>query len=98
MMLLCENEKLPHAYSDDTCSMCSLKKPKRISLFNGQMDTLLKLLKTTLNESYNLPPYILAASSDNKNKASTNFSLIQRENDCQNFSSNFISKGSLLLE
>ena len=47
MMLLCENEKLPHAYSNDPCSMCSLKKPKRISVFiNRQMDTLLKLVKT----------------------------------------------------
>ena len=52
----------------------------------------------TLNESYNLPPYILAASSDNKSKASTKFSFIQRVNSCQISSSNFISKGSLLLE
>ena len=37
----------------------------------------------TLNEDYNLPPYILAASSDNKRKASTNFSFIQRMNSCQ---------------
>ena len=52
----------------------------------------------TLNESYNLPPYILAASSDNKSKASTNFSFVQRVNSCQNSSSNFISKRSQLLE
>ena len=43
-----------------------------------------------LNESYNLSPYILAASSDNKSKASTNFSFIQRMDSCQNSLSNFI--------
>ena len=37
----------------------------------------------SLNESYNFPPYILAASSHNKIKASTNFSFIQRENASQ---------------
>ena len=44
MMLLCENEKLSHASSNDpgTCSMCSLKKLKEISLFNRQINTLLK--------------------------------------------------------
>ena len=47
----------------------------------------------TLNRSYNLPPYILAASSNNKSKASTNFSFIQRVKHCQNSLSNFISKG-----
>ena len=44
MMLLCENEKLPLAYSNDPCSMCSLSEPKQITLFNKQMDTLLKLV------------------------------------------------------
>ena len=53
----------------------------------------MKLADCTLNENYNLPPYILAASSDNKSKASTNFSFIQRQNSYQNFSSNFMSKG-----
>ena len=52
----------------------------------------------TLNESYNLPQYILASSLDNKSKASSNFSFIQRVNPCQNTSSNFNSKESLLLE
>ena len=42
--------------------------------------------------------WILAASSDNKRKASRNFSFVQRENSCQKYSSNFISKGCLLLE
>ena len=45
MMLLCENAKLSHAYWNDPCSMCSLKKPQRISMFNRQMNTLLKLVK-----------------------------------------------------
>ena len=55
MMLLCENEKLLHAYSNDRCSMCSLKKPKQISLFNRQMDTLLKLVKTKCSTLLQLP-------------------------------------------
>ena len=38
----------------------------------------------TFKESYNLPLYILEASSDNKSKSSTNFSFIQRMNSCQN--------------
>ena len=48
MMLLSENEKLPHAYSNNPCSMCSLNKPKQISLFNRQEDTLLKLSKNLM--------------------------------------------------
>ena len=48
----------------------------------------------THNEIYNLPPYILAVSMDNKSKASTSFSFIQRVNSCQKF----ILNGSLLLE
>ena len=45
MMLFCKNEQLHHTYSNDPCSMCSVKKPKRISMFNRQIDTLLKLSK-----------------------------------------------------
>ena len=48
MILLCENEKLPHANSNDPCSTSSLKKPKRIKLFNRQMDILLKLSRKLL--------------------------------------------------
>ena len=55
MMLLCENEKLSHAYSNDPCNMCSLKKPKRINLFNRPMDTLLKLVKTKCSSLPQLP-------------------------------------------
>ena len=40
--LFCGNEKLPHAYLNDPCSMCSPKIPKRIRLFNGQIDTPMK--------------------------------------------------------
>ena len=46
MTLPCENEKFPNAYSNDLCSICTLKKPKRMSLFNRQMDTIQKLVKT----------------------------------------------------
>ena len=59
-------------------------------------EILLLILAYTLNECYNFPPYILAASSDNKSK--TNLSFIQRENSCQNSLSNFISKRCLLFE
>ena len=38
--------KKNHAYSDDPWNMCGLKIPKRISLFNRQIDTLLKLVKS----------------------------------------------------
>ena len=44
-LLLCENENLPHTYSNDPWSMCSIKVTKRINLFNSQIDTLLKLVK-----------------------------------------------------
>ena len=39
----------------------------------------------TLNESYNRPPYILAASSENKKKQEINgIYFIQKKNSCQN--------------
>ena len=38
----------------------------------------------TLNESYNRSPYILAASSENKNKKSVVFILYNRRIPCQN--------------
>ena len=66
--------------------------------YSVSLISILSIIVTTLNESYNLPPYILAASSDNKSKASTNFSFIQRVKSCQNSSSNFISIRPLLLE
>ena len=65
-----------------------------IQMFKWQVSA----FQYTLNESYNLPPYILASSSDYKSKALTNFGFIQRENACQNSSSNFILKGCLRLE
>ena len=65
---------------------------------NYLADSIAELYQCKHNESYNLPPYILVASSDNKSKASTNFSSIQRENCYENSSSNYILKGCLLPE
>ena len=50
ILLLCENEKLPHSYSKAPWSMCILEIPKRISLFNRQIDPFPKLVK--FNRSY----------------------------------------------
>ena len=51
----------------------------------------------TLNESYNRPPYILAASSENKIHSSKIFSFIHKKNPCPVSSIYFISKRRLLL-
>ena len=50
ILLLCENEKLPHTYSKAPWSMCFLEIRKRISLFNRKIDTFPKLVK--INRSY----------------------------------------------
>ena len=46
MMLLCKNEKWPHEYSNQACSMLRVNKPKRIGPFDRRMDTVSKLVKT----------------------------------------------------
>ena len=46
MMLLCENEKLPHEYSNHPSSKFSVNKPKRFGPFDRQMDTVSNLVKT----------------------------------------------------
>ena len=45
-MLLCENEKLSHEYSNHPCSKFRVNEPKRIGPFDRQMDTVSKLVKT----------------------------------------------------
>ena len=50
ILLLCENEKLPHTYSKVPWSMCFLAILKRTSLFNRQIDTFPKLVN--INRSY----------------------------------------------
>ena len=52
----------------------------------------------TLYESYNSPPYILAASAENKNKKSMVFILYKRRVLAKVSSSNFTSTGCLILE
>ena len=56
-----------------------------------------KLWHYTLSESYNRPPCLFAASSENKNQPSKVFSFIHRRNPWPNASSYFISKRELLL-
>ena len=87
--------------SSQKCLLSGLAEIKvsKIILDNAKSTTMkFSTLFDTFNESYNFAPYILADRWDNKSKASTNFSFIQRENSCQNPASNFISKGRLILE
>ena len=56
-----------------------------------------KLWHYTLNEIYNRPPCLFAASSENKIQPSKVFSFIHRRNPWPNASSYFISKRHLLL-
>ena len=51
----------------------------------------------TLNETYNRPPYILAAGSGNLNWWSKVVSCIRKETPCPNSSSYFISVRRLFL-
>ena len=53
---------------------------------------------STFNESYNRPPYILAASAENKNMKSMVFILYRRRILAKVSSSNFTSTGCLILE
>ena len=55
LLLLCENEKLPHTYSKVPWSMCVLEMPKRISLFNRPIDTFSKLVKIKRSYLLQLP-------------------------------------------
>ena len=52
----------------------------------------------TLNESYNRPHYISAASAENKNKKSMGFILYRRGILAKVSSSNVTSTGCLILE
>ena len=51
--------------------------------------TVILAINNTLNESYNRPPYILAASSENKSKKSMVFILYNRRILAKTSSSNF---------
>ena len=50
ILLLCENEKLPHTFSKAPWSMCILEIAKQNSLFNRQIDAFPKLVE--INRSY----------------------------------------------
>ena len=68
-----------------------------ISRKNGYYDIPPDSNLNIMNESYNRPPYILTASSENKIQSSKIFSFLHKKNPCPNTSIYFISKGRLLL-
>ena len=72
---LCQNiffgMTLLHAHAHYICIVCT--KYQKASVKALIQDDFLMYALSTLNESYNLRPYILAASSDNKRKGIKTF-------------------------